>query len=71
MTEDERYDAVRHCRYVDEVVTDAPWVVRSSLIHLLGNFQLTPEFIEKHQIDFVAHDDIPYVSKDSSDLYGW
>lgn len=33
--------------------------------------QLTPEFIEKHKIDFVAHDDLPYVSKDSSDLYGW
>lgn len=37
MNEDERYDAVRHCRYVDEVITDAPWV-------------LTPEFLEKHQV---------------------
>lgn len=27
MTESERYDAVQHCRYVDEVVTDAPWQI--------------------------------------------
>ncbi len=36
-TEAERYDAVRHCRYVDEVVVDAPW-------------QITPEFLDKHQV---------------------
>lgn len=82
MNEDERYDAVSHCRYVDEVVRDAPWT-------------LTPEFLTKHrvsdrrnrfewtvklfewddrlflflQIDFVAHDDIPYVSAGSDDVY--
>jgi choline-phosphate cytidylyltransferase len=58
MTEDERYEAVAHCRYVDEVVKDAPW-------------QLTPEFLEKYKIDFVAHDDLPYISNDSSDIYDW
>lgn len=56
MNETERYEAVRHCRYVDEVVTDAPWII-------------TPEFIAKHKIDFVAHDDIPYASADSEDIY--
>ncbi|KAG9351406.1 hypothetical protein JZ751_022656, partial [Albula glossodonta] len=56
MTEDERYEALRHCRYVDEVVKDAPWT-------------LSPEFLKKHKIDFVAHDDIPYSSAGSEDVY--
>lgn len=37
MTEDERYDALTHCRYVDEVVRDAPWT-------------LTAEFLKKHKV---------------------
>ncbi|XP_064206844.1 choline-phosphate cytidylyltransferase B-like isoform X2 [Anguilla rostrata] len=56
MTEDERYEALLHCRYVDEVVKDAPW-------------RLSPEFLKKHKIDFVAHDDIPYSSAGSEDIY--
>ncbi|XP_016117340.1 phosphate cytidylyltransferase 1A, choline b [Sinocyclocheilus grahami] len=56
MNEDERYDAVSHCRYVDEVVRNAPWT-------------LTPAFLAEHRIDFVAHDDIPYISAGSDDVY--
>lgn len=37
MTEIERYEALRHCRYVDEILRDAPWT-------------LTPEFLEKHKV---------------------
>lgn len=56
MTEDERYEAVRHCRYVDEIVRDAPW-------------EVDEEFLTKNKIDFIAHDDIPYGSDDSNDIY--
>lgn len=34
------------CRWVDEVIPDAPWVVDQ-------------EFLDKHKIDFVAHDALP------------
>ncbi|KAG9440536.1 hypothetical protein H6P81_020701 [Aristolochia fimbriata] len=47
MTESERYESLRHCKWVDEVIPDAPWV-------------LTQEFIDKHKIDYVAHDSLPY-----------
>jgi len=47
MTAAERYESLRHCRWVDEVIPDAPWVINR-------------EFIDKHQIDYVAHDALPY-----------
>jgi len=56
MNEAERYEALRHCRYVDEIIRDAPWV-------------LDIEFLEKHKIDFVAHDDLPYNSAGQDDIY--
>ncbi|XP_053201709.1 choline-phosphate cytidylyltransferase A-like [Panonychus citri] len=56
MNEDERYEAVRYCCVVDEVIRDAPWV-------------LTEEFLAENKIDFVAHDDIPYTTDDQDDVY--
>lgn len=56
MNDQERYGAVRHCRYVDEVVADAPW-------------EINDEFMAKHKIDFVAHDELPYGADDSQDIY--
>ena len=57
MNDIERYESLRHCRYVDEVVTDAPW-------------SLTDEFIREHKIDLIAHDDIPYGTNDgTADVY--
>ncbi|XP_077515075.1 uncharacterized protein LOC144125504 isoform X2 [Amblyomma americanum] len=56
MTDLERYEAVRHCRYVDEVLRDAPWVIDEA-------------FLQKNKIDFVAHDEIPYCSGNEEDVY--
>ncbi|XP_036336559.1 choline-phosphate cytidylyltransferase A-like [Rhagoletis pomonella] len=56
MNDQERYEALRHCRYVDEIVPDAPWT-------------LSDEFIESNKIDFVAHDDIPYLGNGVEDIY--
>ncbi|XP_057850156.1 choline-phosphate cytidylyltransferase 2 isoform X3 [Cryptomeria japonica] len=60
MTETERYESLRHCRWVDEVVPNAPWVI-------------TQEFIEKYQIDYVAHDALPYADASGSgkDVYAY
>ena len=57
MSDTERYEALRHCRYVDEVVIDAPWT-------------LDNDFLELHKIDFVAHDDAPYtIGSATDDVY--
>ncbi|KAI1207140.1 choline-phosphate cytidylyltransferase [Annulohypoxylon truncatum] len=52
----ERAETLRHCKWVDEVVENCPWIV-------------TPEFLEKHRIDYVAHDDIPYGADEGDDIY--
>ncbi|XP_037719633.1 choline-phosphate cytidylyltransferase A [Drosophila subpulchrella] len=52
----ERYEGVRHCRYVDEIVQNAPW-------------SLSDDFIADNKIDFVAHDDIPYGTDNMDDIY--
>jgi len=58
MNETERYEAIRHCRYVDELVPSAPWL-------------LDEQFMEKNKIDFVAHDDMPYGAGGEDDIYKW
>ena len=56
LTDAQRCETLKHCKWVDEVIADSPWCV-------------SPEFLEKHKIDYVAHDDIPYESAESDDIY--
>jgi choline-phosphate cytidylyltransferase len=53
MNQQTRVESIRHCKWIDEVVEEGPWVV-------------TVLFLEKHRIDFVAHDALPY--KDTSGI---
>ena len=58
MRHTERCESVRHCRWVDEVVPEAPWVLDTA-------------FLEKYNIDYVAHDDEPYLSAGHDDVYAF
>ena len=52
----ERAESVRHCKWVDEVIPNCPWIV-------------TKDFLAKHNIDYVAHDDEPYGADEGDDIY--
>lgn len=58
MKDTERYESVRHCKWVDEVVEATPWII-------------TQEFLDQHEIDYVAHDAEPYQSSESGDVYAF
>ena len=49
MKENERVEILRHCKWVDEIISPCPWII-------------TLDFVNKYNIDFVAHDDLPYGS---------
>jgi hypothetical protein len=58
MKDIERYESVRHCKWVDQVIESAPWIV-------------TQEFLDIYQIDYVAHDAEPYQSSEHGDVYAF
>ncbi len=43
---------------MDEVVEEAPWVIDA-------------DFVEKWEIDYVAHDDDPYAASGHDDVYAY
>jgi choline-phosphate cytidylyltransferase len=47
MNEKDRSEILKHCKWVDEVVMPCPWVI-------------TMDFLNSHNIHYVAHDDAPY-----------
>jgi choline-phosphate cytidylyltransferase len=56
MSHAERLEAARHCRWVDEVVAEAPWIIDEA-------------FLKKYEIDYVAHDEDAYASAGHDDVY--
>lgn len=56
MTYNERMESMRQCKWVDEVMGDAPWKIEE-------------DFIKMNNIDYVAHDADPYPAHGVSDLY--
>jgi len=58
MTHEERCEAARHCRWVDEVIPDAPWIIDA-------------DFVSKWEIDYVAHDEDPYGAVGHDDVYSF
>ena len=58
MKEAERYEIVRHCRYADCVIQDAPW-----------SNEIDEKMLSRHEIHFVAHADIPSFSENTKGIY--
>lgn len=56
LSDKQRCETLKHCKWVDEVIPNAPWCV-------------TTQFLKEHRIDYVAHDDLPYASADLDDIY--
>lgn len=59
MNEHERSEILKHCKWVDEVIMPCPWII-------------TMNFLNQHNIHYVAHDDNPYnagASNPEDDIY--
>lgn len=52
---EERVESIRHCKWVDEVI-EGPWIIDEA-------------FMNRHRIDFVAHDEEPYPCECIEDVY--
>lgn len=57
MTVQERCECIKHCKWVDQIVPNAPWVC-------------SLEFLDSIGCKYIAHDPEPYPFGDCPDLYG-
>lgn len=60
MTDEERRIAVESVKWVDEVLTNVPYVLTHEFLKNL---------IEKHKVDIIVHGDDPCISVDGQDVY--
>ncbi|MES1921167.1 Choline-phosphate cytidylyltransferase A [Bonamia ostreae] len=58
LNSEERYESLEHCKWVDEVIQNAPWTIDQ-------------KFLDLHKIDYVAHDPIPYTTGNDKDTYSY
>lgn len=56
MSEKERVETVKHCKWVDDIIFPAPWCP-------------TIEFMDANNIDFISHDNIAYDAPGIADVY--
>jgi len=61
MTEEERITAVKACRFVDQVVTDVPYVMNSEYLKMIT---------KKYQVDIIVHGDDECFDANGNDVYG-
>eukprot|EP00605_Chrysophyceae_sp_TOSAG23-4_P001455 GSChrysophyteH1.ASY1.ANO1.1590.1 assembled CDS len=58
--DDERLQCVAGCKFVDEVVTDVPYVMSPEYVK---------HIIEKYDLDYIVHGDDPCLTPDGKDVY--
>ena len=56
LDDQERYDIVSFCKYVDEIILPCPW-------------ECSVEFLQSKGINKIAHDALPYTADGSGDIY--
>jgi ethanolamine-phosphate cytidylyltransferase len=60
--EQERYTALSACKWVDEVIRDAPYDLTEAWVTTL---------VEKYAIDYIVHGDDPCITADGKDAYAY
>lgn len=61
MRDEERYESVRACKWVDQLVTEVPYSFDTQ--------EQLQEYIDRYQIDYIVHGDDPCFTPDGRDVY--